>query len=138
MSDFDRERRKLQKVRNCMSGSLALGALSCELTRLRRKLEATMIDFDKWDFRKAARLAADVRKAFGGKSHEAMEIARTFKEIEDTGTNKQFLDSIIKAQEVLPKIMASASDQCGKALRPPAVRRPKEIHTVPAAPPDAS
>jgi hypothetical protein len=131
MNDFERERRKLQKVRNCMSGSLALGALGCELTRLRRKLETRELDFDKWDFRKASRLAADVRKAFGGKSHEAMEIARAFKEIEETGTNRQFLDSIIKAQEVLPKIAASASDQCGRALRPPAVRKPKESQAPP-------
>jgi hypothetical protein len=125
MKDWERERRNAQKTKNCMAGSLALGALSCELDRLRRTLE-TGRDFDKWDVRKAASLAGDVRQAFGGKSRDAIEVAHSLKDAQEKGTRTTILDSIKKAQEVLPRIMGSASDQCGKALRPPAIRKPKE------------
>jgi hypothetical protein len=133
MSNWERERRKAQQTKNCMAGSLALGALSCELDRLRRRLEAGR-DFDKWDVRTAASLASDVRQAFGGKSRDAIEMSHSLKDAEEKGTRTTILDAIKEAQEVLPKIMGSASDQCGKALRPPAVRRPKE----PVQPPPAA
>lgn len=131
MKDWERDRRNAQKTKNCMAGSLALGALSCEIERLRRTLE-TGRDFDKWDVRKAASLAADVRHAFGGKSRDAIDVAHSLKDVHENGTRTTILDSVKKAQEVLPKIMGSASDQCGKALRPPAVRKPKESQAPPA------
>ena len=123
--NYERERRKAQKVKNCMAGSMSLGALSCELDKLRRGLEAGK-EWDNWDARKVVSLANDVRKAFGGKSRAAIEMADTLKKTEETSLPKAALDLLKKAQEALPNVMASASDDCGKALRPPAVRKPKE------------
>lgn len=131
MSDFEKERRKAKKVQNCMKGSLALGALSCRLTALRRSLEAGR-EFDTWKFREVVSLASDVREAFGGKSLDAVELARTLKEFNEKNTSHGALDAVKKAEEAIPKITNSASDQCGRALRAPAARRPKEAVAPPA------
>lgn len=131
MSDFDKERRKAKKVQNCMKGSLALGALSCRLTALRRGLEAGR-EFDTWKFREVVSLASDVREAFGGKSSDAVELARNLKEFNEKAISHGALEAVKKAEEAIPTILNSASDQCGRALRAPAPRKPKEAVAPPA------
>ncbi len=131
MSEFEKERRKAKKVQNCMKGSIALGALSCRLLALRRGLEAGR-EFDSWKFREVVSLAADVREAFGGKSSDAIEMAKALKEFNEKAVSHGALEAVKKAEEAIPKIMNSASDQCGRALRAPASRKPIESVAPPA------
>ncbi len=135
MSEFERERRKQDRVRGCFTGTLALSMLSCRLEEARRTMEAgkRLEGMDLWDL---ARLGNDVRDAFGGKSTAAVEAAKRLNGLKDDErrnvlAQQAMRDGIAKVEALIPGIMESASEQCGRALRPPPPRKAPEPMPIP-------